>query len=436
VIKRKAAQLLEGAKPLLLVFPYNVMAHYLRCLQLCKYLKPWFEIRFIYSKQFDSFVAEAGFETFECASLHAEKVQQCMSSFNFSWLNERDLNVIYNDQVKAIVDLQPAAVLGDMSPTLQMAAEKTGAFYFSLMNGYMSKHYAYGRRMPSKHPLFKLVNFLPGSLLQYFIYLGENLFFEDMHRPFSSIRKRAGLSARHSYLQELEGDANLVCDLPDLFPQKNLPLNYFSIPPLFHIGTDEIPAMMKNLDAHKKTLYVSMGSTGNWHQVTFLNNDEYKKFNIVTAGDHEKLIYGLNVFSCEFVNSHKLFTLIDLVICHAGNGTVYQALSHGVPVLCKTSHVEQEYNVDGIERLGLGKSLDEIEPADYFAMIEAWVENKYSKKLLCLKKKISDSNSRFEIIIENLLNVCFHKNKPKEAMLHSEAGEILWKAEKMSAGQI
>jgi hypothetical protein len=105
-------------------------------------------------------------------------------------------------------------------------------------------------------------------------------------------------------------------------------------------------------------------------------------------------------------------------------------------VLCKTSHVEQEYNVDGIERLGLGKSLDEIEPADYFAMIEAWVENKYSKKLLCLKKKISDSNSRFEIIIENLLNVCFHKNKPKEAMLHSEAGEILWKAEKMSAGQI
>ncbi|GEO11290.1 glycosyltransferase [Segetibacter aerophilus] len=426
----------EARKPLLLVFPYDVMAHYLRCLQLCKYLKPYFEIRFIYSNQFHSFVADAGFETFECASLNAAKVQECMRSFNFSWLNERELGFIYNDQVKVIDELQPAAVLGDMAPTLQMAAEKTGVFYFSLINGYMSKYYAYVRRMPKKYPLYKLLNYLPDSLFQYFTNIGEHLFFEDMHRPFSKIRRRAGLAAKHSYMQELEGDANLVCDLPDLFPQKNLPANYFIIPPLFHNGTDEVFDVITKLDNSKKTLYVSMGSTGSWNEVTFLNNPEYEKFNIVTAGDHEQLIQGSNVFSYDFINSNKLFDLVDLVICHGGNGTIYQALSNGIPLLCKTTHVEQEYNVDGLERMNVGNCLDDIQdPSNQLAIIEEWIEKKHSKELTFIENKIRGANSEFESIIENLLNVCFYKNKTMKGMLSSEAERIQREDKAIIVGQ-
>jgi len=85
-----------GKKPLLLVFPYDVMAHYLRCLQLATYFAPFFEIKFLSSKRYQPFIAEAGFKTFEAASLDADKVQKCIEAFDFSWLNERELSYIYH----------------------------------------------------------------------------------------------------------------------------------------------------------------------------------------------------------------------------------------------------------------------------------------------------------------------------------------------------
>ncbi|MEJ7679268.1 MAG: hypothetical protein WKG06_15710 [Segetibacter sp.] len=167
----------KGTKPLLLVFPYNVMAHYLRCLQIAEHLRVYFDIMFLYSASFHSFVIQAGFKTFECEALDAQKVQQGIISFDFSWLNERDLNLIYNKQVKVINELRPSAVLGDMSPTLKMAAEKTGVTCFSLINGYMSRYYTYVRRIPRSFPFYKQCNDLPPSLSSYLIKKGRRYLF-------------------------------------------------------------------------------------------------------------------------------------------------------------------------------------------------------------------------------------------------------------------
>lgn len=396
-------QLSGNDKPLLLVFPHNLMAHYLRCLQLSKYLTPYFNIRFLYSPLYQSFVSAAGFKTFTCEALDAEKVQQGIISFNFSWLNEKDISLIYHAQVNAIRELNPSAVLGDLSPTLKMAAEKTGVRYFSLINGYMSQYYTYVRRMPRQYPLNKLFDLIPSSLSNHFIVLGEQISFHDIHRPFSKIRKREGLSSKYSYLQEMEGDVNLLCDLPELFPQKDLPENYFFIPPLYYGLKNDSDKIIENLDRNKKTLYVSMGSSGDWQKIAFLNNDAYRSYNILTSGDYSKIIQGPNVISFSFINSAALFAEIDLVICHGGNGTTYQALSYGIPVLCKTSHVEQEYNVDGLERLRLGKCLDDIDPEDYETIIEYWIQRKGSPELLSIKNKIAEANNKFENIIDAIL---------------------------------
>ena len=397
--------LCERDKPILLVFPYDVMAHYLRCLQLANYLKAHFSIRFQYSSRYNSFVTGAGFKTFESASLDADTVQRCVSSFDFSWLNYRDLSYLYNEQVKVIKEQKADAVLGDMAPTLKMAAEKTGVHYFSLVNGYMSRYYSYVRRMPKSYPLYKLFNLLPDSLFSYFTNVGEHLFFHDMHRPFSKIRKSANLSPKHSYIQELEGDVTLLCDLPVLFPQTNLPSNYYFIPPLYHpLGNNEC-TVVERLDNDKKTLYVSMGSTGNWKKVSFLNNPQYRKFNIVTSGDNDGIIKGPNIFSYSFINSSALFKIIDLVICHGGNGTIYQALAHGIPVLCRTHHLEQDYNVDGLERQHVGKSMDDIKnDNEYPVIIDEWIQKKGNRQLTFIKDKIAEANNQFGQIIERVVN--------------------------------
>ena len=391
-------------KPLLLVFPYNVMAHYLRCLELAKYLKPYYTIKFLHSHNYYAFVAEAEFETFECASLDADKVQQCVTLFNFSWLNEGDLSHIYQQQVRIINESGAKAVLGDMAPTLKMAAEKTGVTYYSLVNGYLSKHYSYVRRMPKSYPLYKFFNLLPNSLYTYFTNIGEHLYFHDIHKPFNKIRKREKLPVKHSYIQELEGDVNLICDLPELFPQRDLPFNYYHIPPLFHSSNNKSENINTKLNSNKKTLYVCMGSTGNWSKVAFLNDPNYKKYNIVTAGDEQQIIKGSNVISYTFISDQSFLEKVDLVICHGGNGTTYQALSFGIPVLCKTSHLEQEYNVDGIERLNVGRSLDDKSGEDCFALIEEWTKKKTSPELKFISKKIQDSRDQFEFVIEKIVS--------------------------------
>jgi UDP:flavonoid glycosyltransferase YjiC (YdhE family) len=384
------------SKPLLMVFPFDVMAHYLRCLQLAKYLEPWFDIKFLYSSRYHSFVSEAGFETFEATSLDADKVQQCVRSFDFSWLNDKDLSDIYRQQVKVINKLKPTIVLGDMAPTLKMAAEKTNVYYLSLINGYLSKHYAYVRRMPRSYPLYKLFNILPKSVYTYFTNIGEHIYFHDIHRPFSKIRKRAGLSPKHSYMQELEGDLNLICDLPELFPQKDLPENYLFVPPLFHKASSDGDAIINKLDTNKKTLFVNMGSTGDWTNVSFLNDSKYYNYNIVTAGDKDEVIRGPHVVSYPFVNDSRLFNIVDLVICHGGNGTCYQSFSFGIPVLSITSHFEQEYNVEGVERCGLGKSFIDVPDNNYLDIIENLIERKRNNEFDWIKQNIAQTKDLFK----------------------------------------
>jgi UDP:flavonoid glycosyltransferase YjiC (YdhE family) len=391
-------------KPLLLVFPYDVMAHYLRCLQLARYFKPWFTIRFLYSERYQAFVSAAGFETFTAATLDADNVQQCVESFDFSWLNETDLSYMYEDQVKVIKELRPAVVLGDMAPTLKMAAEKTGVFYISLLNGYMTRYYAYVRRMPESYPLYKLFNLLPASLHAYFTGIGENIYFHDIHRPFRKIRSRAGLSSKDSYMQEMEGDLNLVCDLSELFPQKEVPGNYLFVPPLFHPANDNDSAVINKLDINKKTLLINMGSTGNWKKVAFLNKPAYQKYNIVTAGDKEKIISGAHVTSCHFINNHPLLEAVDLVICHGGNGTSYQAFSYGIPVLCLTSNLEQDYNTDGIERCHLGKRLNKINESGYIDIIDQYIQEKHTGKFTWIKNNIAASVNKFEEQINGVVD--------------------------------
>jgi UDP:flavonoid glycosyltransferase YjiC (YdhE family) len=189
-------------KPLLLIFPFNVLAHYLRCLKLANALRDHFEIKFSFSEKHVSYILNEGYSTFRCAYFDADKVQEGARNFDFSWLNERDLEHIYLDQVRTINELRPDAVLADTVPTVKMAAETTGTPYFALLNGYMTSYYAFCRNMPRSHPLYKYLKSLPLPLAEPLVKKGEQLAFEKIHQPFKKLRKRYNLSEKQSYQQE------------------------------------------------------------------------------------------------------------------------------------------------------------------------------------------------------------------------------------------
>ena len=368
-----------NGRPMLLVFPFGLLSHYLRCLMLARHFSLYYEVLFVKNQSYNAFVEEEGFGTFDCLADDAAAIMECVNKFDFSWLNEAALEPVFAAQAAVINRLKPAAVLGDNSPTLKMAAEKTGVTFISLMNGYMTKYYALGRKISRTHPLKSALDAFPPALRNIMTKAGEAVSFYKVHKPFKKMRLRHGLSLKFHYLDELEGDINLVCDLADLFPQKKLPGSYHVIAPLFYASGNMLTGIVKKLNSSKQTIFVSMGSTGDWNKVAFLNDEHFARYNIVAAADLNNILHSGHIIKTPFVNTAELFPFTSLVICHGGNGTVYQSLYYGIPVLCKTTHFEQEWNADALERAHAGKSLDNISTIEaYINVMEEWIHRKTS----------------------------------------------------------
>jgi len=378
-----------AAKPLILVFPFGVLSHYLRCIILCRHFSRYFDVRIAYHPDFTSFIEQEGIHTFHCSAIDASSAVDSIKQFDFSWMNESVLEQVYLEQVKVIRQLKPVAVLGDHSPTLKMSAETSSVTFISLINGYMSKYYAGHRKISRTHPAYKFVTSLPSPVKMLLTKLGEAQAFGQLHKPFRKIRQRYQLASGNGYLDELEGDINLVCDLQDLFPQRQMPSHYQLISPLFYEASLKVCDQNARSDKSKKTILATMGSTGDWSKLSFLNDPYYKKYNVVATGDAERVLQAAHILHLPFVNIHELFPAIDLMICHGGNGTIYQALLYQVPVLCKTSHCEQEWNIDALEKKQLGKNLDKISGCvRHQKIIEEWIQKKGHPPFRIFSEKI------------------------------------------------
>jgi len=362
-------------KPLMLVFPFGYLSHYLRCLTLAQHFRASFTILFAADKKYNPYVQDAGFQTFECAAMDADHALDCVQKFDFSWLNEQTLEAAFKDQVRVINTLKPAVVLGDASPTLRMAATATDVFYISVINGYMSKYFAGLRTLSVTHPAYPLVKKLPVPIAAMLTRHGEALAFRAVHRPFKKIRSKWHLPSCKYYLDEMEGDMNLIPDLLSLFPQQKLPDHYRVIGPLFHQPTQPVKGwIMPALNAAKQTLFVSMGSTGAWKSVAFLNDPAFAAYNIIAAGDHQKKLFAQHIIHVPFADAGELYPQVDLVLCHGGNGSIYQSLAYGIPVLCWPAHFEQEWNVAALEREGLGKNMTAVKPVpEIRKLIDQWI---------------------------------------------------------------
>ncbi len=380
----------EKQRPIILFFPFEFLSHYLRCLEICKLLSDNFDVKIQYSKTYDSFVKEAGFETFSCPHFKVKEVLNCSQNFDFSWLNFSDLENIYIHQVNAILEHKPILVFGDTAQTLKMAAEKCHTPYIALINGYMTKYYAVRRSIPSSHYAKKYVNKIPPLIFNFIADIAEGFTFRKIHKPFSLIRSKNNLSAKRSYLQEMEGDFNLICDIPELFPQKNLPSNFIFIGALFYKSLKQEDELRKICKNGKKNILVSNGSSGNPYMLKLLFNQLFNNYNIIISSPNPTTSEFEFITCKEFINNYAILEYIDILICHGGNGTVYQGLSFGIPILCATSIFEHEWNVQRIVSLELGENISDINNEDELLdIIKKWDSKKNSQQLKDIKISIN-----------------------------------------------
>ena len=380
----------DNNKRLLMVFPMELASHYLRCLELCRRLRQEFKVMIAYSPRFKNFIERTSLETFNVHNFDPEEVTSAAAEFDFSWLNRKSIECVLNSQIDVVEEYRPEAVLGDTSLPLKMAAEKTGIRFISLLNGYMTKYYLFTRKVSRTHPGYQYSRKMPSGVFDLLTRSIEHAMFRKIHEPFRAIRRELGLSSQSYLLDELEGDLNLICDLPQLFPQKRLPPNYRFISPLFYRGDEDEREITDFIGDHHPNMLVSMGSTGNWDKIALLNDPIFERFKIIASGNESSTLRGPNVISRPFLNNVAVMDKIDILICHGGNGTIYQALSQGVPALCIPSNFEQEWNVQRIEELELGTSINDISDAkEIYKLIDLWITKRNVPPLSEFKKTMS-----------------------------------------------
>jgi len=195
-----------------------------------------------------------------------------------------DIERIVNSQIKAVADYEPSVVMGDAAFTLKMAAEKVGVPFVSLVNGYMTPCCGVTRKVSPSHFAYPYSKTIPPRVFEALTRKIEHMVFRKVHAPFRRLRKKLGLSRRSYLLQELEGDFNLICDLPRFFPQEGLPANFDFVGPLFYRGDEEEVEIRRFLGDHHPAILVSTGSTGNSKMLDFFADPLFKDFRIVVSG--------------------------------------------------------------------------------------------------------------------------------------------------------
>jgi UDP:flavonoid glycosyltransferase YjiC (YdhE family) len=252
--------------------------------------------------------------------------------------------------------IKPDLVMLDNRITGRTSAEKAGIKTVAALNVHMSNY--------RRNPFFSPAN-LPGmahvpglSIIDGLENAIEIWVYDRLvMRGLNNIRRKFGLKALYAYAHE-EGDISLLTDIPQFNPVTSLPAHAKFIGPLTWHNSFPEPTCLKQLHPDKPTVYLSLGSDSLEELVGHLGALASEGIQIVvaTGGAHmaEAATVPEGVFLENYVNTDTLLPHCDLVCCHGGNGTLYQALSYGLPAVVVATHQEQAYGGKRIQRLGLG----------------------------------------------------------------------------------
>jgi hypothetical protein len=293
-------------------------------------------------------------------------------------LNENP-EVTFLDQVEILETLQPALIIGDGVTTLGMAAEFTGIPLISLMNGYDSPYFA------NKNVYDKL---------------------QKPHEPYQRLREKYGLRQKHCFLEELEGELNWICDLTELFPQKELPIHYEMIGPLIEIAKAPKPSFLHKSSSIKKTVLIDLIDTDqdNWEKVLVATEIQGYNLAIRVTGQNKMLLQQRRMVG--YSNTTHLFPQVDILVCNS-ESMAYKALYYGLPVIFKREANYQGGIIEALEHWHLGTSWDKIVNTSAGKALEYWINNKQTDAHRTIQYKVRTAFATLENKLHNNLALHF-----------------------------
>jgi MGT family glycosyltransferase len=255
--------------------------------------------------------------------------------------------------------VRPDLVLGDFRLTLGLSAEARKIPFVAVLNGYWTHYYAAAHTAPESLALVSLVG---TKLASRFFRPLRNRFLKAAEHPFNEQRVKLGLHRKGDLFEEMASDTlNLIVDLPAFTPLKDAPERFRFVGPIVWEPEVPLPEWFPHLERDRPILYVTLGSTGNAGVLAQVV-DQYRdtEYQVVVSG--LAALPGRaspNVFVAPLLPGLRILEVADVIVCHGGNGTIYQALSKGVPVIGIPTMHDQWFNMERVEALQAGVMLSE-----------------------------------------------------------------------------
>ncbi len=266
------------------------------------------------------------------------------------------IDSIVDDELKVISEVSPVFVMGDFSLTTAISSKIAGIPYISVVNGYMTDYFnpvdamISSKRHPLKHRIASV--------------LGSGIHFvkkRSLSMEFRKVARSRGINDLVSLYDFLRGDLTLIADLPEFCPLQKLPKDFrFIGPVIWEGGHSEDIDSLNQLKKSGRIIYVTTGNTGNETLIelalkAFGGKQSWQL--VVTSGayiDPGRFPKVENVVMKQFIPGSEVLKRCDVVIHCGGNGTTYQAMSHGVPAVVIPFNSDQKINAWLIKKNGVG----------------------------------------------------------------------------------
>ncbi len=355
----------RGGRYRVLMFPDGgFLAHVSRLLEIAKVLRRDFpcEVRFAGEGPYLRLAREAGFEVDECFGVAREETLHLARRAGLVdpiWWHRVVARSIRAD-AEAIRRRRPDVVVGDMHWSLRAASLDCDVPYVSVVNASWTRWFRHRLRALDDHVLTTLLGEdRAARALPHF--KAAALWYWAL--PYKWWRLRSGhRDFRTSDLLDIvEGDLTLLADVPEFCPADGLADTARFVGPILWNPPLPEPAWLDGLVPGRRTVYVSLGSTG---RATFFEavreafvGTEFQV--VMTTGDLRPADGALppNFFVTSFAPGLPILDRADVSVNHGGSGTIYQALMAGVPVVGIPDHVDQQVQIQLCEDAGVGRKV-------------------------------------------------------------------------------
>ena len=390
----------------ILFFPNGwVLAHVSRMIEVAKVLRErGHEVIFAGEHEHPRSYLHAsrkdGFETVQCMEFDWPYIWDRFLKYG-PWLAPWDvlnhqkfapLDKILDDQVQVIQREAPDMVVCDGTFSLTSAAYITNTPAAAIMNAYYMHFYR------------------PGSVYRTLINLWDKL---HLSRIRNRVFKRYGCEPVDA--KELFWNTRVISPgLADFDEYIKDYEHWEAVGPIWGKLPCDRPAWLDQLDDDQTTVYISFGSTGDLERFLLKNYADLEatsyRFVVTTGGQVSEATQAKapdSFFFSDYAPGDEVLKHCDALIFHGGNGTMYQALAAGVPMLALPHTLEQDINARLCDTHGFGirlKPSQAVGPRLVQALDRILNEDGFAESARGFAKRIEETpgaQRAADVILEN-----------------------------------